>query len=678
MLSGSALSQNGLSGNSSTQVVVAGRAVLNIGARAAMKVDREAAGTARLEFAAGTGNFSKLNTFSAKGAITALAHLPELEITKQISARAVVAFQGRANFNNPTFTRVNKSYFYKIFDNGTYVSTLKPAEVSSDFEIKQDINSAGSEVTFTLKRDAADFGAGYDIKLGNTVEVYVTDQEAPNGLKIFTGYINDYEADWLTNDVKVVLRGFGDELADWIIEAGESLADSQPVQNDEIMFGNSQFSSAIEHMFTTKNAAYEMSRLRYRLRGVSYIYGGDPKGGGGQQIDVTGQTITARVYPTEADLRANTNVLRTATAQIDSIEYKEYSFDFGSPLEVEGNTAYYVRITSNNMYTGATEPGTTFIAAVDGNSIADEAAYVYSINGGGWNAIAKEIWYEAYQTTGSTQAVYNSYDPSDILRALIDDYHSRGGTLNYTEDSIDDTNSVVSYTFNTNTLLEGVQKVLELAPEGWYWYIDQATNTIHFHQKAEEPDHIFVIGRHITKLSTKTSATPIVNQIYFVGGNEFYKKYTLPQSDSGYQKKKAIRLKDGRVSLEDTADIMANRSMQGQAGIYVTIGVGDNNITTSKGYDIESVQIGQMIRLAASGDTNQPRYDVARFDDAVYDYDPANVGTQVFQVVTKSYTPNELNMQVSNIGYDVNKRTSDIKRNLKDEQYADTPATPLT
>lgn len=70
--------------------------------------------------------------------------------------------------------------------------------------------------------------------------------------------------------------------------------------------------------------------------------------------------------------------------------------------------------------------------------------------------------------SGNTKVTYNSYDPSNIAKAVIDRAIALGAHINYTSTSIELTGTTVSYTFNLNTIEECLNKVLELCPADWY------------------------------------------------------------------------------------------------------------------------------------------------------------------------------------------------------------------
>lgn len=290
------------------------------------------------------------------------------------------------------------------------------------------------------------------------------------------------------------------------------------------------------------------------------------------------------------------------------------------------------------------------------------------------NSYGADLGHIVMESTGDTTIAHNSKDPSQIIKDILDAY---GGDIGYTTGTIDMTGTTVSYTFNTNTVKEGIDKCVQLAPAGWYYYIDQATNLLHFHELSNTPDHVVELGRNIETLSIDKSIEPIVNTLYFSGGGDpaFYKKYTVPTSITNYGVR-AFRYKDSRVTLETTADIIANRVLQGSPEILVEVTIIDSNLN-DLGYDIESINIGETIKIGSSGIGASSLYDIAIYDTSPYDYDLTNLSSITFQVTSKSTVGDKLTLSLSTTPPDITKRISDIYRNLKGIENDNNPTAPI-
>lgn len=125
----------------------------------------------------------------------------------------------------------------------------------------------------------------------------------------------------------------------------------------------------------------------------------------------------------------------------------------------------------------------------------------------------------------ATRVPYLSQDPSAILTNALDRFNSAGGIISYikdsnplTDDTIVSTGTLVSYTFNANTMLEVIKKSLELAPTDWFFYPDLATNLLHFKPRPTTPAHYFYLGKHVLNLSLEKTMEGITNDVLFTGG----------------------------------------------------------------------------------------------------------------------------------------------------------------
>lgn len=304
-------------------------------------------------------------------------------------------------------------------------------------------------------------------------------------------------------------------------------------------------------------------------------------------------------------------------------------------------------------------------------------------NGSGWTDVTTtDLYFKTYSSTGATTITHNSTDPSDMLRAVITNYNNNGGTIQYDGISIDDTNTTVSYTFVTQTILESIDKILELSPQGWYWYVDSATNLIHFHEKSTSADHSLTLGKDIERLNVAKRTDGIINTIYFRGGDTgggvyLYKKYQDSNSVGSYGIR-AMKYVDERVTVTNTANTISNTILSTNSSPEVRLdGIISDSNGNGYGYDIESINIGDVINVQnVPGDTGRSLWDVAMFDEDRFDYNISQLGSMYLQIVRKEYSPTSLSIFCSTIPPDVSKRIEDINRNLEASQTADNPSAP--
>lgn len=330
-------------------------------------------------------------------------------------------------------------------------------------------------------------------------------------------------------------------------------------------------------------------------------------------------------------------------------------------------------------------PASDLKFAVYGKNVINTSVNYYKQNISGvpsenYSASGRVLPCAIYCLDGTTEVVYTSTDPSEILIDIIDKYNFLGGNVTYDDDSIDLTGTTVSYTFNTNTILEAVNKVVELCPENWYYYIDQATNLIHLHEKTNTPDHLFSLERDIADARFEKRIEDLVNTVYFTGGGTppLYKKYTNANSVSKYGVK-SQKYTDQRVTDEDTAEIIANTILEtrSEPELRVKLEIIDSNNNQDMGYDLESIDVGEVVSVRnVSQQVGLSTWDVGRWDDAYWDFDVYNLSSIQMQVQKIEYKEDTMIIYASTLAVDVNKRIEDINRNLEASQTVNNPSTP--
>lgn len=256
----------------------------------------------------------------------------------------------------------------------------------------------------------------------------------------------------------------------------------------------------------------------------------------------------------------------------------------------------------------------------------------------------------------NTTVAFNSFDPSDIVKDGLDAFTTQAGGdsfTTYSDQTVATTGTLVSYTFRANTYSELLQKSLELAPPNWYYYVDLGSNLVYFQEKASTARHQFILGRHINKLDLKSYIGSVVNEVLFTGGGDpaLYKLYT--RSVQSGTRRSLARLSDNRVTVEDSADIIANTELDNKENVQYRSTV----TILDRVYDIESIRLGDTVSFR-------------NFDSFV--------DTIILQVVGKRYTPDFVELQLDTIPLDINKRIEDITRNLNTQETITVPNAPTT
>lgn len=569
-----------------------------------------------------------------------------------------------------------KKYVVKVYSKtGTYLNTWD--EVISDVTFQNEINTAGGSMNVILARKAGDYGEGSDIDFGYKVTVLVIDKELPNGTIIFQGYISAYTPIYKNDTVSVTLLSYGSQLNDYLIEAGEAADISLTLDTaTEYSIGNTNGSGlSIQAAQTYSNTdAITLSTIEvYAATQDKY------DSSTGLFSEQFNQLLYIDVYT--GTTPPSGTLLGTLSVLIADKTFRYYKATTTETITLSAATSYHLRFRSENQ-----SPSSNYAMILLQAATAYASGNRWSLdNSGGpvaWSSTSGDIYFKQYSKTFVTSAGYLSMDPSLIIKKLIDEASVSGSNITYTSTSIDDTLTTVSYTFNTNTIYEGVSKAVELAPVDWYWYIDYSNNSIQFHKKKEIATHTFSLEKDIIDARFEKRIEDIINTIYFVGGivgiTNLFQKYTSSDSISKYGIK-SIKYVDGRVTTSATADIIANAILQGRSEpeLRVTLEILDSNNEQGLGYDIESIQVGDTIAVRnITSQAGLSTWDFGRYDESYWDYNIHNLSSLNMQVQRIEYNQNSAKIYASTIATDINKRIEDINRNLEQTQATDNPTSP--
>ncbi len=286
------------------------------------------------------------------------------------------------------------------------------------------------------------------------------------------------------------------------------------------------------------------------------------------------------------------------------------------------------------------------------------------------------------EASGATTVPFLSQDPSDIFRGIVTRASSDEVQIHYTDDSIDETLTTVSYTFVTNTVKEALDKAIELAPDGWYWRIDP-DGLLTFKRKPDDVTHDLLIGQHIDTMLPEKRIENVINRVYFTGGGDppLYRVYSRAGSINTYGLRVA-KVVDQRVTQAATAEIISSRLLDESESPEVRtrlVIVDNNGRTDDQGYDIESIEVGNTVRIKnlQFGTKSFSVWDAAVWDTDVWDQTLASIAGSALVVVKKTYSDGEtLEIETSSRFPVVSKRIEDINRNLQDSQTVNNPDTP--
>lgn len=281
----------------------------------------------------------------------------------------------------------------------------------------------------------------------------------------------------------------------------------------------------------------------------------------------------------------------------------------------------------------------------------------------------------------ATTVPYLSQDPGAIFRDVLNKFQQAGGNLGSTSSSIDNTDTTVSYTFNTNTVKEAFDKIIELAPDFWWWRVDP-DGTVYFKEKPTGVTHDLSIGQQIITMEPQKRIESIINRVYFTGGGSppLFMVFERSGSISTWGLK-AVKKVDQRVTSSTTAQTISEKILAENESpeVRMKLVISDNNgLLRNTGYDIESIKVGDTIRVKNLnfGTKSETLWDVAYWDVDVWDQTLASIAGSALLVVKTRYTPNAIEVETSSRFPQVAKRIEDINRNLEDSQTVNNPSTP--
>jgi hypothetical protein len=425
----------------------------------------------------------------------------------------------------------------------------------------------------------------------------------------------------------------------------------------------------------TATSTHKVSRLEVELTTISFYDIST-----GQFIERTNQACYAQLR-TGTTIGSGSLLATSETFYIQDGTSRKTSIIFNPAIQITNTNTYHIIIYPFDFAVGSDQ----YIGAITtGSGYTGGQMYIEDAGTGIWSAVSGADWYfNWYEEKALTFAEYLNADPSTIAKLVLDNYISNGGSASYTIDSIDPTNESVSYTFNVNTILEALNKCIELSPQNWYWYLDYGTNLINIHAKNNTPDHTFSLEKDIVDAKFEKNTENIVNTIYFTGGDtgggtNFFKKYTNAESITSYGIK-SLKYNDNRVTTDATASAIANSILEAksQPELRVTLTILDSNNNQGVGYDIETIKIGDVIAVRnITQQVGLSTWDYGKWDEAYWDYNIYNLSSLEMQIQKLDYNEDTVTIYASTIQKDINKRIDQINRTLDTVQTLNNPTAP--
>jgi hypothetical protein len=432
---------------------------------------------------------------------------------------------------DPTNLNMQKRHIYKVYNSaGTFLGRLP--RPTSDFAFSQDINSGGSQITVQVPVSAdtsalpsndaildetganifdensndilndggntiLGVGNGPDelIKNGNEVIVVEYGYYHPNGIVMFRGVIKHWEAtfggDGQDDSITLLIYSDGQDLQSHLIRGYGALAADQSQTAQDTDIANNSSNWFYGQTFVAGSSVTHIGAISIYVGAFNSL-----------PTTVTMHLTTA---PGNADLGSTTMVVTNTTAG-------PMQFIFSSPIAVTPGASYFFYFSTT---------GGTFNFNFQSTDVYGSGQFYFSSNSGSsWTGQPTEdLYFVIYSSLLSTIANNTNKDPTTgILEPFMDAYTSEGGKVTYNDSSVTATGLSISYDFNTNTVYEGIQAMLSVSPNGFYFYVDLGSNILYFKQASTTADIVLTKGKHLNQIKIVASIEYIVNEVYFTGG----------------------------------------------------------------------------------------------------------------------------------------------------------------
>lgn len=581
---------------------------------------------------------------------------------------------------------VKKQYLYKISRDGVFLGVLPG--VSDDFGYTLNINTAFTQATFMVRLDPETsrqapstiitedgdsittedgsyhlttertpdlFGNGNSqalVRNGNDVEVYEFSSNNPNGVLRFSGYISRWRVNYDEDPrLFVTCLSNGTDLDQYVIQTGDSEVATAILEDTAI--ASAYWGFAVIQTIKP-SVAISLNKITLKMKVNSgddvtvapMLYQGDPSSDR-IQVDMGVTSYTT----------SNTKLADFASSHVTETSYTEKTYSLPSTQTLQPGETYYVLFwfSQGNAQNLSVRASNTLASlplekAYSKGLTANNSGFVVA-----YDTAKDSLWIKLISSTGNTESPFTSQDPTTILKAIIDNYISQGGIINYSPTSTTDTALSVSYTFKVNTALEGIKKCLELAPYNWYWYVNPATDIIYFKSVATTADHKFIRGRHINSLEIEAVTENLKNVVYFSGGDtgsgdNLFIRVTDTTSLAS-NRRGLERISDNRVTLTATATLLAQNFLDENSDeVYeTTISIPDST------YDLTTVSVGQVVAFEGFG---------------------TMVDNLLLQIVGLTVRPNSVTLSLGVLPRRATSVVETINRQLNDLQTIANPATP--
>ena len=271
---------------------------------------------------------------------------------------------------------------------------------------------------------------------------------------------------------------------------------------------------------------------------------------------------------------------------------------------------------------------------------------------------------EIYKSSTSTTVIEAATPVSTMMQNIITTFTAEvDKSFKYDTRLMTVTGLEATYSFRAMTYLDSVNKVKDLGPSNWHWYLDE-DDTFVYKRTSTTPDHSFTNGGDITNIQVRKDIENLRNVLYLyngkTGGDALYKRYTDETSILKYGERAGVII-DSRFGNETTMDNYASTwlARRKDPQLDITLEIADNN-ENSFGYDIETINPGDTCRILG------------------FDVSLSETFTDNMLITEVEYHLDRAVLKVQPIKKEISRDLIELKESVGDERSTDIPSTYST
>lgn len=260
-------------------------------------------------------------------------------------------------------------------------------------------------------------------------------------------------------------------------------------------------------------------------------------------------------------------------------------------------------------------------------------------------------------------------DPANMLKDIIDLARQQNPRcpLYYTDQSIQKTNQQMRYTFRNKQLRGCFDKVRELCPSGWHYYV-APDGCVYLRDSAIAPTHKLRVGVEVLKFSAERSIRNLKNYIVVKGRQDedmsengtfgSIREVAFDQASINQYGKRVLQINDAQIITPQDADLIAAGRLEehNHEEQQVTCTVIDEKIIVTahnslRGYNVESFRPGDnVIFYDPISGPSQTYWNQFEWDEGYWDYG------QDFQPLTDSVPIKRIQFQGDYVTLELSER----------------------